>query len=238
MLVETRFGKCSIDRGEDGSFSSFNHDLYHKIRRKIGEDKINDTHFNGHQKGFVADHELATTVGKGMKYIDPDDGTTHYIQAIYKHWNRGYYLLALTYTITKDGGKSHGNKFLVNINSVDEDIIEYVEENKDLVFLESTLQEKLDIIISKRKKLNLPTIIHLNRFDAKDIDTIDITDKSINIKELLNKHRENKEPLLLSGGMSWVTQHYTNFDMEVIKLEGFNDEDYSDILYLHRDFEE
>jgi len=236
MLVETRFGKCSIQRDEDGSFSSFNHDLYHKIRRVISDNKINDTHFNGHQKGFVQKHELAPTFGKGMKFIE--DGKTKYIQAIYKHWNRGYYLLALTYTITENGNKSHGNKFIENINSVDEGIIEYVEENKNIVLLESTLQEKLDIIISKRRKLDLPTIIHINRFDAKDIDTIDITDKSINIKELLNKHRENKEPLLLSGGMSWVTQKYTNFDMEVIKLEGFDDEDYSDLLYMHRDFEE
>ena len=236
-MVDTIFGKCSIKREEDGTFSSFNHDLYHKIRRKISDDKINDTHFNGHQKGFIPKHEFAPTIGQGMKYVD-SDGKTHYIQAMYKHWNRGYYLLALTYTIMNDGNRSHGNIFLKNINSVDEGIIEYTDENKDLVLIESTLQEKLDIIISNRKETNLPCIIHLNKFDAENIDTIDITDKSINIKDLLKKHRENKEPLLLSGGMSWTTQKYTNFDMEVIKLEGFEDNDYSDILYFHRDFEE
>ena len=38
--------------------------------------------------------------------------------------------------------------------------------------------------------------------------------------------------------MSWVEVEYTNFNMDVIHIEGEIYKDYDDIIYLHRSFEE
>ena len=235
-MIETKLGRCSITREEDGSFTSFNHDHYRKVRRAKTDKEIKDALYNGHENGFIRDDtEYAPTMGTGKKYVL--NGETYYIQAAHKHWQRGYYIMLLTYTIMDNGHFSHATVWKENINSKEEEVIKSVEEYKDVVFEESSLQEKIDIIISNRKKLNLPTIIHINRFDAENIETIDVT-KSENIQDLIKKHVDSKEPLLLSGGMSWVEVEYTNFNMDVISVEGEIYKAYDDIIYFHRSYEE
>ena len=174
-------------------------------------------------------------MGTGKKYIL--DGVTHYVQATHKHYQRGYYIMLLTYTIMDNGHLSHGNLIIENINSKDSIIIESSAENKNIVFEDSSLQEKLNIIIENRKKSKLSCIIHVNKFDAKNIKTIDIT-KTKNINNLIEKYKKSKEPLLLSGGMSWVEKQYTNFKTSVIHLDDLEVVSYNEMMYIHRSFEE
>ena len=230
-MVDTIFGRCSIERGEDGSFSSFNHDLYSKIRRIRGD----KDYFNSAENGFIRDSEFAPTFGTGKKYVK--DGKTYYIQSAHKHWLRGYYIMLLSYNIMDNGHFSHATIWKENINSKNEDVIESVKEHQYLDLMESSLQEKIDVIISNRTKLGLATIIHINRFDAENIETIDVSTPGIN--DIIRKHLKSKEPLLISGGMSWVEMEYTNFKMDVIDIKYLEKDLYSymDIIYFHRNFE-
>ena len=222
------YGKC-ITFTDSESTTTFYPDHYRKVMA-VREIKNNT-------KGFLPDSEYAKTVGSGKKFMK--NGKYYYVQAAHKHWYFGYYIMLLTYNIMENGHFSHSNTFIENINSFDETITESIEKNSNIVFEDSTLQEKLDIIISNRKKKNLPAVIHLNKFDAADIETVDIT-TTPNINELIETHKLSKEPLLLSGGMSWENKQFTNFAMDVIHLDGISEDTYKDldIIYLHRSFEQ
>ena len=235
-MIDTKLGRCSVEYTEDGTFSSFNHDHYRKVMRAKGEEEINKHRFNAGENGFMKESHYAKTMGSGMKY--QKNGQTYFVQAVHKHWLRGYYIMLLSYNIMDNGHTSHSTLWIENINSKNEDVLESIEEHKDIVFEESSIQEKLDIMITNREKSDLPCVIHINRFDAPSIETVDITTHP-DINGLIEKHKLSKEPLLLSGGMSWVEMQYTNFAMDVIDLKGIHEETYNDLdmLFIHRSFE-
>ena len=217
---------------ENGEYNYFDYNLYHKIRKLRNEP---DKYFNGSKRGFDQHHYLAPTFGQGKKVIYPD-GSVRYIQAVHRHWDRGYYEFLLTYSIMDNGHFSHSNIFYKNINSHSGDIKKYTSENDDLIIENSTIQDKLNIIINNRKQLDIPTIIHINRFDAEDINTVDVFMPGIN--NIIKTHIKTKTPLILSGGMKWVEVQHTNFSMEHIFVKNIETKHCTDILYIHRNFEE
>jgi len=231
--VKTYFGKCFIEKKGEIT-SHFYSDHYRKIRVAKGETELKKHSYNPSKDGLIENHYLAPSFGHGKKFID-DDGKYIYIQGVYRHWDRGYYDVLLTYSITDNGKLSHGTRFYENINSSINYVQKYVDENKHLVFIDSTLKEKLDIMISNRKLLELDNIYHINSIDLDDIETIDIPTHP-DINSLIAEHKKNLKPLFLSGGLSWVMYKYPNFSTEVIKLENFTEESYG-INYINRKFE-
>jgi hypothetical protein len=233
MIKNTKFGRCTIERDKD-SYFYYNHDLVNEIRKAKGENEVKKHRFNGFENGFDRNHTVALTLGSGKKYIK--DGKTYFVEAAYRHWNRGYYVMLLTYTITDDGHFSHSNLYYENINSHDPDTLEYIQENSKIELLDSTIQEKIDIIIKNRNKLNLPTIIHFNEKDARTINTIDI-ESTPNINELIKEHKKNLKPLFLSGNMEYIEVQHTNFKNTYIHINGLTEESTNDMLYFYRHYE-
>ena len=197
-------------------------DHYRKVYNKLSHKR----EFNG----FLPDHELAPTLGSGKKVIFPDFKKV-YIDSVYKHWSIGYYYTVLYYTFTEKGQRSHGS-FHININSVDPIINELSKEN--LMFVDSTLQEKLDIIIEKRKEQKLPLIIHINSKDAKNMKTFNV--ENVNINDLVEYYKYKDEVVFISGGTKLFK--CDKFDgIYYIELEGLKREYYNDISFFSRNYE-
>jgi len=238
----TEFGWAHKWTESDGSRNTFYSDHYNKVRKSKGEDIINDTHYNGKENGFIHNHELSTSLGQGKKIIFPD-GKIAFVDSVYKHWDKGYYLYLLYYIITEKGDRSHGGFFYKNISSHCPNIIKYIDENKNVRFEDSTIDEKLNIIIENRKKLNLPTIIHINEKDSKLVKTHKIYDylplniwSSININNIIKQYKLSKEPLFLSDAKIDI-QHKKHKNLIMIDILGLNQTEKEDIIYLHRNFE-
>jgi len=235
MKIQTQQGYCTIERGDDGSYFSFNHDLANAIRKIKGKEEVNKHRFNGDENGFDIKNPLALTLGNGKKLIYPD-GKVYFVEAAYRHWNRGYYTMLLAYTITEQGHRSHTQIFFENINSNDPNTIQYIKEREDIKVIDSNIQEKIDIIIKNRTILNKPTIIHFNIKDAKTIKTIDV-ESTPNINELIQKHKDSKIPLFLSGNMEYVEVQHTNFKNTHIQINGLTEESKNDMIYFYRHYE-
>ena len=224
----------TIEKDNESTFY-YNHDLVYRIRKTKGEDEVNKHRFNGVESGFDKNSDVALTLGSGKKYVN-EDGKIYFVEAAYRHWDRGYYFMLLTYSITDNGHFSHSNLFYKNINSHDPQTLEYIQENNKIELINSTIQEKLDIIISNRRKLDLFTIIHINEKDAKTIETVDIETTS-NINELIKEHKENKKTLFLSGNMEYIEVQHPNFKNTYIQINGLTDESKKDMLYFYRHYE-
>jgi len=233
MKINTKFGRCAIERDKD-SYFFYNYDLVSEIRKAKGENEVKKHRFNGFENGFDREHKAALTLGSGKKYVE--NNKTYFVEAAYRHWNRGYYVMLLTYTITDNGHFSHSNMYYENINSHDPDTLKYIEENSKIELINSTIQEKIDIIIKNRNKLNLPTIIHFNKKDAETIDTVDI-ESTPNINELIAEHKLNMEPLFLSGNMEYVEIQHTNFKNTYIHINDLSEESKDDMIYFYRHYE-
>lgn len=191
------YGNSIYWEDEDGSTTWFNTDHYSKIRYVLGKEKVKKARKTDNN---LLPLHLAPTLGTGKKFID-ENGKEQFIQSVHQHEYMGYYICLLYYSFTDKGERSHGTLTYKNISCQYPDFKECFEENKNIQFIDSSLEEKIDIIINKCKKLNLPCIIHINEEDAINISTIDILDKNINIDELIKKHKESKEPLLISNGL-------------------------------------
>lgn len=225
--------RITIERDENSTFS-YNHDLVNRIRTAKGEDEVKKHRFNGFENGFDKNHPVALTLGQCKKYIK--DGKTYFVEAAYRHWNRGYYVMLLAYTITDRGHFSHTQLFYENINSHDPNTLEYIEENSNIKLIDSTIQEKIDIIIKNRNELNLPTIIHFNEKDAETIETIDI-ESTPNINKLIKEYKKNMKTLFLSGNMEYVEVQHTNFKNTYIQINGLTEESKNDMIYFYRHYE-
>lgn len=227
---------------DEDSTTTFYSDHYMHVRKAKGEDIIKKTRYNGKENGFVHNHKLAPSLGQGKKIIFPD-GKIAFVDSVHKQWDKGYYEHVLYYTFTKEGHRSHGGFDYKNINSHCPYVKENIEKSKDIRFEDSTLEEKINIIIENRNKLNLSTIIHINKKDAKLIETINVYDylplniyATKNINDIIKEHENNKEPLLLSDGKTDI-QHYKHKNITMISIDGVNNEDVEDLLLFHRHYE-
>jgi hypothetical protein len=210
-MVKSIFGSA-IEISDDNGITTFYIDHYMKVRRALGDDIIKKSRYNGEQNGFVKNHELAPTLGQGKKIIFPD-GKIRFVDSVYKHWDMGYYYMILYYDFTDRGQRSHGTLYYKNENSHRDYVLEFISEREDVMFLDSSIDEKINIIVENRKKLNKHTIIHINELDAKNIDTIDI-DNDFHIKNnlktidmIIQEHIDNDKVLLLSGDMNKISKY-------------------------------
>jgi len=234
----TPFGWCQTwDDESDNSRNVFYSDHYSKVRKAKGKEAISESYFNSAQNGFIPEHELAPTLGKGKKIV-LCDGKTVFVDSVYQHFDKGYYLYLMYYTFTDSGNRSHGGLFYKNISCHSPSILNFIDENKNNVFKDSSIDEKINIIVVNRKKLNLPTIIHINKKDADEYTgnykIINIQKNIDTINDTIKKAKENNNVLILSGNITEIPSNKYE-DLFFTQIDDIIDAE--DIILFHRNYE-
>ena len=117
--------------------------------------------------------------------------------------------------------------------------MKFIDDNKDVVFKDSNIDEKLNIIITNRKKSNLPIIIHINKKDADSYvgvyKIINIQENVDTINETIKKAKQNNNVLILSGNITKIQcEKFSNFSYT--QIDDIIDQE--DIILFHRNYEE
>ena len=130
-ISDTKFGRTFTWEDEHGINTWYN-DHYMKIYRNAGEQKRKDCRVFGKDNGRIPNHELE---GKKIHFLDRDEKEA-YVESVHMHWDKGYYLMLLYYTLTERGERSHGTLFYENVNCNCPFILEYIEETKNRIKIE------------------------------------------------------------------------------------------------------
>ena len=107
-------------------FMLYNDELQYKL---VGDNK---------DSGRIENHPF-----ENFKIILPNRKKENdiFVESVHQHWDKGYYLYVLYYTIMDNGNKSHGGFMWKNINSQCPFINSYIKENAGTRFINPETEE-------------------------------------------------------------------------------------------------